>query len=71
MPAMPRVTAKICGLTTAATLDAAVAGGASHIGFMFFSKSPRNISAEQAQALGQRVPAHVGRVGVLDRKSVV
>ena len=64
MRAMSRVTAKICGLTTVPTLDAAIAGGASHVGFMFFPKSPRNITAEQARALTSRTPADVARVGV-------
>ncbi len=57
-------TAKICGLTTPETLDAAIAGGASHVGFVFFPKSPRNISVEQASGLAWRVPQHVGKVGL-------
>jgi phosphoribosylanthranilate isomerase len=61
---MTRVTAKICGLSTAATLDAAIAGGASHVGFVFFPKSPRNVSPAQAAGLIARVPAHVATVGV-------
>lgn len=55
---------KICGLSTAETVDAAVAAGASHLGFNFFAASPRYISAEQAAALAARVPAHVISVGV-------
>lgn len=58
------VNAKICGLSTPATIDAAVGGGASHIGFVFFSKSPRNVDAEQAGALARQLPAHVGKVGL-------
>lgn len=58
------VTAKICGLSTAETLDAAISGGASHVGLVFFPPSPRNVSFDQARALIQRVPAHVGTVGV-------
>lgn len=58
------VTAKICGLSTPETLDAAVAGGASHVGFVFFAPSPRNLSPDQARALAGRVPGHVGKVGV-------
>ena len=58
------VTAKICGLSTAETLDAAISGGASHVGLVFFPPSPRNVSFDQARALIQRVPAHVGIVGV-------
>lgn len=58
------VTAKICGLSTPETLDAAIAGGASHVGFVFFPPSPRHVTFDQAQALVARVPAHVGTVGV-------
>ncbi len=55
---------KICGLSEPATLDAAVAAGADHLGFVFFAKSPRNVSLEQAAALAARVPEAIGRVGV-------
>jgi phosphoribosylanthranilate isomerase len=58
------VSAKICGLSTPETLDAAVAGGASHVGFVFFPPSPRNVGFDQARALIARVPGHVGKVGV-------
>ncbi|MEI9851722.1 MAG: phosphoribosylanthranilate isomerase [Sphingomonas sp.] len=58
------VTAKICGLSTPGALDAAIAGGASHVGFMFFPPSPRNLDFARAHALAARVPAHVGKVGV-------
>ncbi|MES2443747.1 MAG: phosphoribosylanthranilate isomerase [Pseudomonadota bacterium] len=58
------VTAKICGLSTPKALDAAVAGGASHAGFVFFPPSPRNVGFDQVRALAARVPAHVGKVGV-------
>jgi len=56
--------AKICGLSTPATLDAALAGGASHVGFVFFPPSPRHLSFDQVAPLAARVPASVGRVGV-------
>ncbi len=45
--------AKICGLRTGEAVDAALAGGASHIGFMFFSASPRDIAPEAAAALAR------------------
>lgn len=61
---MSRITAKICGLSTPETLDAAIAGGASHVGFVFFPKSPRHVTFEQAGALAARVPSRIGRVGV-------
>ncbi len=55
---------KICGLSTPETLDAALAGGASHVGFVFFAKSPRNLSPDQAASLAARVPSHVKSVGL-------
>lgn len=58
------VTAKICGLSTAATLDTALAGGASHVGFVFFPPSPRHVTFDQAGSLSTRVPAQTGKVGV-------
>jgi phosphoribosylanthranilate isomerase len=39
---------KICGLTTAAAVEAALAGGADYVGFVFYPPSPRNISPEAA-----------------------
>lgn len=59
------VQVKICGLSTPETLDAAIAGGASHVGFVFFAKSPRNITPELAGALVQRLPAHVTPVALV------
>lgn len=56
--------AKICGLSTPETVAAAVAGGAAHIGFMFFAPSPRNLAFGQAASLASDVPPGVGRVGV-------
>jgi phosphoribosylanthranilate isomerase len=58
------VTAKICGLSTPDTLDAAVAGGASHVGFVFFAPSPRNLAFDRAAGLAARMSGHVRRVGV-------
>ena len=45
---------KICGLSTAATLDAALDAGADMVGFVFFSKSPRHIDWATAGALGRQ-----------------
>ena len=55
---------KICGLSTPETLDAALCAGASHVGFVFFAASPRNVAPDHAAALGRRVPSRVVRVGV-------
>jgi phosphoribosylanthranilate isomerase len=46
---------KICGLKTAETVDRAVARGATHIGFIFFEKSPRYIEPDLAAQLADRV----------------
>ena len=43
---------KICGLSTPAALDAALAAGADMVGFVFFPKSPRNVGLAAARALG-------------------
>ncbi len=59
-----QIQSKICGITTLEALDAAIAGGASHIGFVFFAKSPRNISPEQASALSKRAAGRTKCVGL-------
>lgn len=59
------VQVKICGLTTADTLDAALKGGASHVGFVFFPKSPRNLPLDQAAALAASVQQEAKIVGLL------
>ena len=48
------VEVKICGLSTPETVDAAVAAGAELIGLVFFPRSPRNVSLEQARQLADR-----------------
>jgi phosphoribosylanthranilate isomerase len=55
---------KICGLSTPETLDAAIGAGASHVGFVFFARSPRNLIPERAAGLAARVPPTVAKVGV-------
>lgn len=45
--------AKICGLTTPETVAAAVEGGAAYLGFNFFAKSPRYVTAARAAVLAE------------------
>jgi len=45
---------KICGLSTAPTLTAALEAGADMVGFVFFEKSPRCVTYEQARGLAAR-----------------
>lgn len=59
------VQAKICGISTPDTLAAAVDGGANHIGFVFFEKSPRNVRLDQAAALARSLPNHVRCVALV------
>jgi len=60
-----RVQTKLCGLSTVETVDAAIAGGAAWLGFVFFPKSPRDILPEQAASLIARAPVGVGKAAVL------
>lgn len=46
--------AKICGITDARALDAALAGGARYVGFVVYPKSPRHLSIEQAAPLAEQ-----------------
>jgi len=46
---------KICGLKTAETIDSALKRGATHIGFIFFEKSPRYIEPDVAGRLADAV----------------
>jgi phosphoribosylanthranilate isomerase len=46
--------AKICGLTTPETLDAALTGGAAFVGAVVFPKSPRHIAPLHAATLFER-----------------
>jgi phosphoribosylanthranilate isomerase len=49
------VAVKICGLSTIEALDAAVQGGASYVGLVFFPASPRNVSLDTAAAFADHV----------------
>lgn len=56
--------AKICGLTTAEAVEAALAGGAAYLGFVFFAKSPRYIQPEAAARLAEGARGRAGVVAV-------
>ncbi|MGE0745713.1 MAG: phosphoribosylanthranilate isomerase [Rhodospirillales bacterium] len=62
---MTAVAAKICGVNTRAALDAAVAGGARWVGFVFFPRSPRHVSFAQAAELSALLPPAVTAVGLV------
>ena len=56
---------KICGLSTVDAVQAAVEGGAAFVGFVFYEKSPRNVSPVQVKALAANVPDSIQKVGLL------
>jgi phosphoribosylanthranilate isomerase len=55
---------KICGITRLQDLHAACAAGADALGFVFYEKSPRNVSIETAAALLRALPPFVQSVGL-------
>jgi len=62
MPSDIRV--KICGLRTQAGVSAAAEAGAAYVGFVFFKKSPRNVSIGQAAELAVNVPPGICKVAL-------
>lgn len=55
---------KICGLREPRHVTAAVEAGAGYLGFVFFEKSPRNVSISQARDLAVEVPIGVAKVAL-------
>lgn len=55
---------KICGLSTIKTLAAACEAGADYVGFVFYERSPRHISLEQARDLSDAVPENITKVAL-------
>jgi phosphoribosylanthranilate isomerase len=58
------VIVKICGITRREDAEAAVAAGASAIGFIFWPNSPRFIDPHRARKIAAALPAFVTPVGV-------
>lgn len=55
---------KICGLSTPEAIDAVVEGGATHLGMIFFAKSPRHVSVEDAAQLSVHAGERIIKVAV-------
>lgn len=55
---------KICGLRNPEHLAAAIDAGAAYVGFVFFPKSPRHLTADAARALALQVPPGVAKVAL-------
>ncbi len=61
---MPAPLVKICGISTAAALEAAIAARADYAGLVFFPKSPRHVDLRTAAALGAQARGRIVRVGL-------
>lgn len=55
---------KICGLSTPEAIDAVIGGGATHMGLIFFEKSPRHLSLEKAAGLSKHAGSRITKVAV-------
>jgi len=59
-----RTRIKFCGLVRSADVDAAVALGVDAVGFVFYDRSPRALSVDEARPLRRRLPSWVSAVGL-------
>ncbi|MDF0596695.1 phosphoribosylanthranilate isomerase [Psychromarinibacter halotolerans] len=55
---------KFCGLSRPEDVAAAAKAGAAYVGFVFFPKSPRNVSIETAAELAAEVPVGICKVAL-------
>jgi phosphoribosylanthranilate isomerase len=62
---MRDVAVKICGLRTAADVEAVARAGAAYAGFVFFPKSPRHLTLEAARALALSAPEGLCKVALV------
>jgi len=61
---MADIRVKICGLSEPAHLATAADAGAAYVGFVFFPKSPRNLSHDAARALAVQTPPGMAKVAL-------
>lgn len=59
-----KVSVKICGITDERGLTAAIDAGADFVGFVFYRRSPRFVTLDQAAALVEQVPRNLTTVGL-------
>jgi phosphoribosylanthranilate isomerase len=61
---MSDIRVKICGLRTEADVLAVAAAGAAYAGFVFFPKSPRHLTLDQARVLAFAAPPGLAKVAL-------
>lgn len=61
---MADIRVKICGLTSPADVAAVAAAGAAYAGFVFFAKSPRNLTIDQARLAALAAPPGLAKVAL-------
>ncbi len=61
---MADIRVKICGLRTPADVTAVARAGAAYAGFVFFAKSPRNVTLPEARLAALAAPPGLARVAL-------
>ncbi|OSQ51470.1 phosphoribosylanthranilate isomerase [Marivita geojedonensis] len=61
----PAIRVKICGLTRPEDVAAVAEAGAAYCGFVFFPRSPRNLSVAAARDLAVEVPVGIAKVALV------
>ncbi len=56
---------KLCGFTKKESLETAIDCGCDFLGFVFFEKSPRNITTKNSSELAKIIPSQIAKVAVV------
>jgi phosphoribosylanthranilate isomerase len=70
MTRINRTRIKICGITREQDVSAVAGNGADALGLVFYEKSPRHVSVQQAAQLARSVPPFLTVVGLFVNPSV-
>ena len=62
---MAEIRVKICGLRSPQDIAAVAGAGAAYAGFVFFPKSPRHVSLDQARAMAFAAPVGLAKVALV------